>query len=106
MFTLRLQDRFDNQNSFNTRIHSRYASLYIQDTWRPKEKWKVIGGLRASYFSDGQYLRLEPRASLEYFATNRLTLQVAYGRYNQFFTLITNEAFSGFDLGLLLVMMV
>lgn len=100
MFTLRLQDRFDNQNSFNKRIHSRYASLYIQDTWRPTEKWKVIGGLRASYFSDGQYLRLEPRASLEYFATNRLTLQVAYGRYNQFFTLITNEAFSGFDLWL------
>ncbi len=100
MFTLRLQDRFDNQNSFNTRIHSRYASTYVQDTWRPTDKWKVIGGLRTSYFSDGQYLRLEPRASLEYYATNRLTLQAAYGRYNQFFTLITNEAFSGFDLWL------
>ncbi len=100
MFTLRLQDRFDNQDSFSTRIHARYTSSYIQDTWRPTDKWKVIGGLRASYFSDGQYLRLEPRASLEYYATNRLTLQAAYGRYNQFFTLITNEAFSGFDLWL------
>ena len=100
MFTLRLQDRFDNQDSFSTRIHARYTSSYIQDTWRPTDKWKVIGGLRTSYFSDGQYLRLEPRASLEYYATNRLTLQAAYGRYNQFFTLITNEAFSGFDLWL------
>lgn len=100
MFTLRLQDRFDNQDSFSSRIHARYASSYIQDTWRPTDKWKVIGGIRTSYFSDGQYLRLEPRASLEYYATNRLTLQAAYGRYNQFFTLITNEAFSGFDLWL------
>ena len=29
-----------------------------------------------------------------------MRLQIAYGRYNQFFTLITNEAFSGFDLWL------
>jgi hypothetical protein len=100
VFTLRLQDRFDNQDSFSSRIHSRYASAYVQDTWRPTDQWKAIAGLRASYFSDGQYLRLEPRASVEYFANDRLTLQAAYGRYNQFFTLITNEAFSGFDLWL------
>ena len=53
MFTLKLQDRFDNQDSFSTRIHARYTSSYIQDTWRPTDKWKVIGGLRTSYFSDG-----------------------------------------------------
>lgn len=100
VFTLRLQDRFDNQDSFSSRIHSRYASFYLQDTWRPTEQWKVIGGIRANYFSDGDYLRLEPRLSAEYFASDRLTLQAAYGRYNQFFTLITNEAFSGFDLWL------
>jgi hypothetical protein len=100
VFTLQLQDRFDNQDSFSSRIHSRYASFYLQDTWRPTEQWKVIGGIRANYFSDGDYLRLEPRLSAEYFASDRLTLQAAYGRYNQFFTLITNEAFSGFDLWL------
>lgn len=100
VFTLRLQDRFDNQDSFSTRIHARYASAYIQDTWRPSDQWKIIGGLRTSYFSDGQYIRLEPRVSAEYYATDRITLQAAYGRYNQFFTLITNEAFSGFDLWL------
>lgn len=100
VFTLRLQDRFDNQDSFSSRIHSRYASFYVQDTWRPTEQWKVIGGVRANYFSDGDYLRLEPRVSAEYYANKRITLQAAYGRYNQFFTLITNEAFSGFDLWL------
>lgn len=100
VFTLRLQDRFDNQDSFSSRIHARYASFYVQDTWRPTDQWKLITGIRANYFSDGDYLRLEPRASLEYFASERITLQAAYGRYNQFFTLITNEAFSGFDLWL------
>ncbi len=100
VFTLNLQDRFDNQDSFSSRIHSRYGSLYIQDTWQPNDLWKIIGGLRANYFSDGDYLRIEPRLSVEHKLTERVRLQAAYGRYNQFFTLITNEAFSGFDIWL------
>jgi hypothetical protein len=100
VFTLNLQDRFDNQDSFSSRIHSRYGSVYVQDTWRPDDAWKIIGGLRANYFSDGDYLRLEPRVSVERKLSDRVRLQGAYGRYNQFFTLITNEAFSGFDVWL------
>jgi hypothetical protein len=100
VFTLRLQDRFDNQDSFSSRIHSRYGSVYVQDTWRPTDRWKVISGVRLNYFSDGDYVRIEPRASAEFNLTEKITLQAAYGRYNQFFTLITNEAFSGFDLWL------
>ena len=100
VFTLRIQDRFDNQDSFRSRIHANYGSAYLQDTWRPSDQWKVIVGIRSNYFSDGKYIRFEPRASIEYFSNDRLTLQAAYGRYNQFFTLITNEAFSGFDLWL------
>ena len=98
--TIRLKDRFDDQPSFSSRSHSRYGSIYISDTWRPSEQWKIIGGLRTSYLSDGDYLRLEPRLAVEYFANERLRFQTAYGRYNQFLTLITNEAFSGFDVWL------
>ena len=98
--TIRLNDRFDNEPSFSSRSHSRYSSVYISDTWRPTEKWKIVSGLRSSYLSDGNYLRLEPRLSLEYKATDRIRLQTAYGRYNQYLTLITNEAFSGFDVWL------
>lgn len=98
--TIRLKDRFDNQPSFSSRSHSRYGSIYISDTWRPNDKWKVIAGLRSNYLSDGDYLRLEPRISFEYKANDRIRLQTAYGRYNQFLTLITNEAFSGFDVWL------
>jgi hypothetical protein len=100
VFTLRLNDSFDNADSFSSRIHSRYGSFYVQDTWRPTDKWKIIGGVRANYFSDGDFLRLAPRLSLEYTLNDRVRLQTAYGRYNQFFTLITNEAFSGFDVWL------
>ena len=100
VFTFRIQDQFDGQNTFGQRIHAQYASWYIQDEWRPIEQWKLLGGLRVNTFSDGSYIRLEPRISAEYLRWNRMRLQIAYGRYNQFFTLITNEAFSGFDLWL------
>ena len=95
--TIRINDRFDNEPSFSSRSHSTYGSVYVSDTWRPSEKWKVISGLRTSYLSDGDYFRLEPRLSLEYKANDRIRLQTAYGRYNQYLTLVTNEAFSGFD---------
>ena len=100
VFTFRIQDQFDGQNTFGQRIHAQYASWYIQDEWRPIEQWKLLGGLRVNTFSDGSYIRIEPRISAEYLRWNRMRLQIAYGRYNQFFTLITNEAFSGFDLWL------
>jgi hypothetical protein len=74
--------------------------VYLSDTWRPSNKWKIVSGIRTSYLSDGDYFRLEPRVSLEYKANDRIRLQTAYGRYNQYLTLITNEAFSGFDVWL------
>jgi hypothetical protein len=53
-----------------------------------------------NYFTKGDYLRLEPRLSIEHIPHASLRLQAAYGRYYQFLTLITNEAFSGFDVWL------
>lgn len=98
--TLKLKDRFDGEDTYSSRIHNRYASVYLQDDWRPSEKWKITPGLRLNYFSDGEYLRLEPRMALEYVPAQHLRFQAAYGRYNQFLTLISNEAFSGFDVWL------
>ncbi|MBR9916745.1 TonB-dependent receptor [bacterium] len=98
--TIRLNDRFDDEPSFSSRSHSKYGSVYLSDTWRPSNKWKIVSGIRTSYLSDGDYFRLEPRLSLEYKANDRIRLQTAYGRYNQYLTLITNEAFSGFDVWL------
>lgn len=98
--TLRFLDKFDDRETFNNRIQTRYSYFYIQDQWKPTEQWIVNGGLRFNSFSEGSYFRVDPRLSLEYRPTSRLRLQAAYGRYHQFLTLISNEAFSGFDLWL------
>ncbi|MEL7834022.1 TonB-dependent receptor [Fodinibius sp. Rm-B-1B1-1] len=98
--TLKLQDQFDGEDTFSSRIQTQYGSLYLQDKWSINDQWIVTPGLRLEGFTEGQYARLEPRMSLEYRPTDRVRLQAAYGRYNQFLTLISNEAFSGFDVWL------
>ena len=98
--SLRLLDRLDNTYTLNSKILSQYFSSYIQHDWQPHRKITFNIGLRMNTFSEGDYLRLEPRASAEFRLSQRFRIQAAYGRYNQFLTLITNEAFSGFDVWL------
>ncbi len=98
--TFNLIDEFDGDETFSSRIRSQYYSLYLQDDWEISDKWKLTPGIRLNGFSEGNYLRLEPRFSMEFRPTDRIRLQAAYGRYNQFLTLVTNEAFSGFDVWL------
>lgn len=100
ILTLRVNDRFDNSDTFNSRIQSNYTSLYLQDEWRPNNQWITTGGIRLSAFSSGNYVRMEPRLSLEYRVRPQIRLQAAYGRYYQYLTLISNEAFAGFDIWL------
>jgi len=100
IFTFRLNDIFDQRTTFQSRIQNQYASFYVQDEWRPSDRWILTPGARFNYFSDGEYIRIEPRVAVEYRPTDRVRLQGAYGRYNQFITLISNEAFSGFDVWL------
>lgn len=97
---LRFRDRFDGQETFNSKIRSQYFSAYLQDRWSPTDRWIFNSGIRVSAFSEGDYFRLEPRFSAEFRPGSRFRLQAAYGRYYQYLSLITNEAFTGFDLWL------
>lgn len=97
---LKLEDEFDREETFSSRIATTYASWYLQDTWQISDKWQLTPGLRVNHFSEGNFIRLEPRLSAEFEPSENLRFQAAYGRYNQFLTLITNEAFSGFDVWL------
>lgn len=99
-FVMRLQDEFDGQSTLNERLQTTYGSVYIQETFRPGSVWMIQGGLRANYFSRGDFFRLEPRLSLEYRPLSNLRLQTGYGRYYQFLTLVTSELFSAFDIWL------
>ncbi|MDZ7771910.1 MAG: TonB-dependent receptor [Balneolaceae bacterium] len=95
--TLKVRDSFDGTETFSSRIQAPYHSFYLQDTWTPSERWEVTGGIRLNGFAEGGYWRLSPRLSAEYQPSDRIRLQGAYGRYHQFLTLISNEAFTGFD---------
>ncbi|MFW6347901.1 MAG: TonB-dependent receptor, partial [Cyclonatronaceae bacterium] len=98
---LTIEDRFDGNITETSDIESQYFSGYIQNRWEISPRWNTTTGLRASYYTSGGHFRLEPRFQLEYRPTADLRLQTGYGRYYQFLTLISNEAFSGFDLWLL-----
>lgn len=100
VMTLKLNDSFDGTNTFGSRTQSNYGSAYLQDTWKATDQLEFLGGLRVSYFSDGNYLRAEPRLSAEFSPNNRLRFQAAVGRYTQYLTLQTNEAFTAFDVWL------
>lgn len=94
---LRYQESFDNLDTFGSRISARYLSAYLQDEWQALPDLKINGGVRLNAFSEGNFVRLEPRLSAEYRPARTIRLQAAYGRYYQYLTLVTNEAFSGFD---------
>ena len=96
-FIAPLRTYFDNNQAFSWRRKVRYASAYIQDTFRPSHDWMLKAGIRGSFVEDGSHYRVEPRLSVEHHPWERVRLQAAAGRYYQYLTLVTNETFSGFD---------
>lgn len=97
MFTMRLANVFDARENFASRIHAPYGSAFVQQSWKASDRWNLGGGLRLSWFGEGNHVRLEPRASAEYVTPQGVRLQAAYGRYAQYLTLISSEVFSGLD---------
>lgn len=96
-FLAPLKTFFDGQDSFTSRNRVEHAAAYVQDTWRPSPQWLMTGGLRATYFANGDHFTLAPRFSIEHRLNPDIRLQASVGRYYQFQTLVTNESFSGFD---------
>lgn len=100
IFTFRLRDEFDAEESLSKRIQSGYSAFYVEDIYRPTPSWKVTAGVRGNYFAEGRYLRFEPRLGIERRLTGSTRIQLGYGRYYQFLTLITSELFTGSDIWL------
>ncbi len=96
-FIAPLRTFFDKTQAFSWRRKIRYASVYVQDTFKPSHNWQVKAGVRASFLQEGRHYRIEPRLSVEHHPWERVRLQAAVGRYYQYLTLVTNETFSGFD---------
>src|SRR5690606_11939110 len=106
--TLDYERRFDGFAQVDFRAPSAYASAYAEGRWRPSPAWVLTGGLRGDYYGAGGEVRRGPRLQAARTfggaaggtAGGAAVLQLAAGRYYQFLTLISNEAFSGFDLWL------
>ncbi len=94
-FTLR--NTFDENETFDQRLTAQRGAVYVKDTYSPNSAWTFEGGLRGTYFSNGNFWRFSPRLSADYNLTSSVQLQAAYGRYHQFLTLETNQAFTAFD---------
>lgn len=97
---LKLIDEYDNKSNFASNHQSLYSAFYIQDEWIITDRFTFSPGIRINHYSSGNYFRIEPRVSLEYRPIKEVQLQAAYGRYNQYLTLISHEAFSGLDVWL------
>ncbi|RMH81608.1 MAG: TonB-dependent receptor [Calditrichaeota bacterium] len=95
--SMTFKNRFDREETLSEKIDNQFISGYVQETYKPDPLWSITGGVRASFATGGDFLRFEPRLSVERIYSQQLLFQAAYGRYYQFLTLITNEAFSGFD---------
>lgn len=96
-FVTHLENRFDAQQIYSPNVQTGYGAAYVQDTYRPSRRWELKGGLRASYYTRGQDLRLAPRLSVEHRLADRVRLQAGYGRYYQYLSLVNSELFSAFD---------
>lgn len=107
---LGLRSSFNGSTQTDYRNPSRYASGYVQGRVRSSSGLILTGGLRAEYFRSetddllddrepvgSSYLRFSPQVQVEQRMSDDLVFQIAAGRYHQFLSLITNEAFSGFD---------
>ena len=107
---LGLSSSFNGSTQTDYRNPSRYASGYVQGRVRPGNGVILTGGVRAEYFRSetddllddrvpvgSSYVRFAPQVQVEKTFGDDLVLQAAAGRYHQFLSLITTEAFSGFD---------
>ncbi len=107
---LELESSFNGNTQTSYFNPSRYASGYVQGRVRPGNGWILTGGVRAEYFRSvtddlldaadsvpSSYVRLSPQVQVERTFGEDVVLQFAAGQYHQFLSLISNEAFSGFD---------
>ncbi len=75
-----------------------YGAVYAQDNWKISPVWQLQTGLRADYYSKGDYLRLGPRIAVRRNLNELLSAHASYGRYSQFLNLVSQEGASFADM--------
>ncbi|GAB3950169.1 TonB-dependent receptor [Spirosoma harenae] len=82
-------------NAFNSSVNTIKAletGVYVEDTWRPSQRWRINGGVRLSSFTQqtAHYWRPEPRLSASYQIRPALAAKFSYGAMNQYIHLLSN----------------
>lgn len=67
------------------------TALYLQDTWKPFNKFSITPGVRLSFYSETNKAYVEPRLSASYALTEKFKLKAAWGLYNQFLQRVIRE---------------
>ena len=82
-----------------SRVSAAKIAGYLQNTWTPTPKWTVEPGLRASYFSGGDYVHLAPRFSAQYVLHPRwLVLEGSAGLHVQYLHRLRDRYSLAYDL--------
>ena len=92
-----LSDMYNGVQTLEPSAQTWHSAVYVQNEWRPASQWRIRTGLRGEYYSGGDFLKIGPRFTADYYLTGQLRLQAGYGRYYQYLSLVTNPIFSGFD---------
>ncbi|MFC2131714.1 carboxypeptidase regulatory-like domain-containing protein, partial [Bacteroidota bacterium] len=67
------------------------AALFIQDEWKITPLLSSNIGCRLYYFQNGNYLNLEPRLSVSYAITDKLSVNAAFAVANQYLHLLVRN---------------
>jgi len=82
-----------------SRLDAVTVAGYVQDTWTPTSDWTVEPGLRASYFSGGDYGHLAPRINAQYTVHPRwLVLEGSAGVHVQYLHRLRDRYSLAYDL--------
>ncbi len=75
------------------------VSGYLQDVWSPRPEWTLQSGVRASYFSGGDHVRVAPRLSTRYTVHPRwLVLRGSAGVHVQYLHRLRDRQSLAYDL--------
>lgn len=85
-------------NKYRSTFSGQYAALFCQDNIKLNNLNILQTGLRAEYYSDGDYMRLGPRFSYKRLLTDQMDLTASYGRYHQFLNQVVQEGMSFADM--------
>ena len=107
-FVLDFESEFNGDVGSSLRNPASFGSAFVQGRWLAGP-WAATGGLRVEAFRNraddrldsrapeaATFVRLAPHVEVSR-AVGPATVEVAAGRYHQFLSLVSNEAFSGFD---------